>query len=78
MRKPVVKARRKFPERTRSPGVSRTQTRTFAYDPTTQRPSSETQTETGTTGYTYNADDTLATKSRHGAASVGAKRSGPD
>jgi len=36
------------------------------------------QPETGTTGYTYNADDTLAPKSRHSAASVGAKRSGPD
>lgn len=39
-----------------------TQTHTFSYDPTTQRLSSETHPETGTTSYTYNTDSTLATK----------------
>jgi len=44
------------------PRPTGTQTRTFVYNATTQRLSSETQPETGTTSYTYNADGTLATK----------------
>jgi YD repeat-containing protein len=36
-----------------------TQTRTFVYDSTTQRLSSVTNPESGTTSYTYNADGTL-------------------
>src|ERR1017187_3682198 len=39
-----------------------TQTRTFVYDPTTQRLTSATNPENGTVSYTYNADGTLATK----------------
>jgi YD repeat-containing protein len=39
-----------------------TQTRTFAYDPTTQRLTSATNPENGTVSYTYNADGTWATK----------------
>jgi YD repeat-containing protein len=38
------------------------QTRTFAYDTTTQRLMSETHPETGTTSYGYNTDGTLASK----------------
>ena len=45
------------------PRPTGTQTRTFVYDATTQRLTSETQPETGMTSYTYNADGTLATKS---------------
>ena len=41
---------------------STTQTRTFTYDPTTWRLSSQQQPESGTTSYTYNADGTVATK----------------
>ncbi len=41
---------------------STTQTRTFTYDPTTQRLSSQKHPETGTTSYTYNSDGTVATK----------------
>ena len=40
----------------------KTQTRTFVYDPTTQRLTSATNPEKGTVSYTYNADGTLATK----------------
>src|ERR1035441_1843987 len=40
----------------------KTQTRTFVYDPTTQRLTSATNPENGTVSYTYNADGTLATK----------------
>jgi len=39
-----------------------TQTHTFSYDPTTQRLSSETHPETGTTSYTYNGNGTVASK----------------
>jgi YD repeat-containing protein len=39
-----------------------TQTRTFPYDPATQRLVSATNPENGTVQYTYNADGTLATK----------------
>ncbi|MFN8006848.1 MAG: hypothetical protein U0V70_07470 [Terriglobia bacterium] len=42
-------------------GNGTTQTRTFTYDPTTQRLTSVTHPESGTTSYTYNADGTLAT-----------------
>lgn len=44
------------------PRGSTTQTRTFAFDPSTQRLSSQTHPESGTTSYTYNADGTLATR----------------
>src|SRR6266481_5662646 len=44
------------------PRPTGTQARTFVYDPTTQRLTSETQPETGMTSYTYNADGSLATK----------------
>jgi YD repeat-containing protein len=40
----------------------KTQTRTFVYDPTTQRLTSATNPENGTVSYTYNADGTLASK----------------
>ena len=40
----------------------KTQTRTFVYDPTTQRLTSATNPENGTVSYTYNADSTLASK----------------
>jgi YD repeat-containing protein len=43
-------------------GVLRTQTRTFVYDPTTQRLTSATNPENGTVTYAYNADGTLASK----------------
>jgi YD repeat-containing protein len=43
------------------PRPNGTQTRTYAYDPTTQRLSSETHPETGTKSYTYNGDGTVAT-----------------
>ncbi|HZU29040.1 MAG TPA: RHS repeat-associated core domain-containing protein [Bryobacteraceae bacterium] len=39
-----------------------TQTRTWAYDATTQRLTSVTTPESGTVSYTYNADGTLATR----------------
>ena len=39
-----------------------TQTRTWNYDPATQRLTSVTQPETGTVSFTYNGDGTLATK----------------
>ena len=39
-----------------------TQTRTWNYDPATQRLTSVTQPETGTVSFTYNSDGTLATK----------------
>ncbi|MFN8008459.1 MAG: RHS repeat-associated core domain-containing protein [Terriglobia bacterium] len=42
-------------------GNGTTQTRTFSYDPTTQRLTSVTHPESGTTSYTYNADGTVAT-----------------
>jgi RHS repeat-associated protein len=40
----------------------KTQTRTFVFDPTTQRLTSATNPENGTVSYTYNADGTLASK----------------
>jgi YD repeat-containing protein len=43
-------------------GTMVTQTRTFTYDPATQRLVSVTNPENGTVQYTYNADGTLATK----------------
>src|SRR5436189_1268377 len=39
-----------------------TQTRTFVYDPTTQRLTSATHPESGTVSYTYNSDGTVATR----------------
>ena len=39
-----------------------TQTRTFVYDPTTQRLMSATNPETGAVTYAYNADGTLLSK----------------
>ncbi len=44
------------------PRPTGTQTHAFVYDPTTQRLSSETHPEMGTTSYTYNTDGTVATK----------------
>jgi RHS repeat-associated protein len=44
------------------PRPSGTQTRTFVYDPTAQRLSSETHPESGAKSYTYNADGTVATR----------------
>ncbi|HEX4230477.1 MAG TPA: hypothetical protein VHZ07_17510 [Bryobacteraceae bacterium] len=43
-------------------GTVVTQTRTWTYSPTTQRLSSITQPETGTTSFRYNTDGTMATK----------------
>jgi len=44
------------------PRPTGTQTRTFVYDPATQRLTSETHPESGTKTYTYNADGTMATR----------------
>ena len=44
------------------PRPTGTQTRTFVYDPTTQRLTSETHPESGTKTYAYNTDGTLATR----------------
>jgi RHS repeat-associated protein len=44
------------------PRPTGTQTRTFVYDPATQRLTSETHPESGTKSYTYNADGTLASR----------------
>jgi len=44
------------------PRSTGTQTRTFIYDPTTQRLTSATNPENSTVSYTYNADGTLASK----------------
>ena len=44
------------------PRSTGTQTRTFNYDPTTQRLTSATNPENGTVNYTYNGDGTLATR----------------
>src|SRR5205823_12091142 len=41
---------------------STTQTRTFVYDPTTQRMTSATHPESGAVTYTYNGDGTVATR----------------
>ena len=43
-------------------GSTVTQTRTFVYNPTTLRLTSQTNPETGTTSYGYNADGTLNTR----------------
>jgi RHS repeat-associated protein len=44
------------------PRPTGTQTRTFVYNATTQRLTSEAHPENGTTTYTYNSDGTVATK----------------
>jgi YD repeat-containing protein len=44
------------------PRGASTQTRTWNYDQTTQRLTSNTNPENGTVSYTYNADGTVATR----------------